>query len=94
MTHSEEQKHTTIKRGGDSLILFLQAYVQVALVAANTYFISHKTTWGIAVASFLISYIWTHNVKRIAVSTEYLRIVYSTGACLGGLTGYFIASLL
>ena len=74
--------------------LFLTAYFQVLLVSANTYFIS-KIAWiGIAVCCFGISYLWTLNVKKISAGTTIERMIYSTGAMLGGLTGVVIGKHL
>jgi hypothetical protein len=74
--------------------LFLTSYLQVALVSANTYFISKVTWLGIAICGFGISYIWTINVKQISISSLKERIIYATGAMLGGLTGVAISRIL
>lgn len=74
--------------------LFLTAYLQVLLVSANTFFIS-KTFWiGIAICGYGISYLWTINVKKIAISSHKDRFLYSFGAMLGGLSGVFISNLI
>ena len=74
--------------------LFLTAFIQVALVSFNTYLISHNMIIGIFFASFLISYVWSGNVKKISVSNQLERIIYSSGAAFGGVVGYFLANLL
>jgi hypothetical protein len=74
--------------------LFLTAYLQVALVSANTYFISRIAWLGIAICGFGISYIWTINVKQICISTLRERIVYASGAMLGGLTGVALSRII
>ena len=74
--------------------LFTTAFVQVFLVSANTYFIANLFWPGIAVAGFGISYLWTANVRRIAVSTTTARLVYATGAMLGGLAGVLMSQLI
>lgn len=73
--------------------LFLTAFLQVFLVAANTLFITRMFYFGIAIATFLISFFWTYNVKKISIATIKNRIVYCFGAMLGGLSGVFIANL-
>ena len=73
--------------------LFLTAFAQVFLVAANTLFISRLFWPGIAVAGFAISFAWSYNVKRISIGTIRERLVYCSGAMLGGLCGVFIANL-
>lgn len=76
------------------LKLFATAFMQVFFVSANTYFISQLFWIGIAVAGFSISYLWTINVKRIAIAKLKDRLVYSIGAMLGGLAGVFISKVL
>lgn len=68
--------------------LFFTGFIQVYLVAANTVFIAKGVIVGIIVSSFGISYVWTHNVKRAAMSSEFERLVYCTGATAGALSGY------
>lgn len=73
---------------------FLTGFVQVFLVSANIYFISRKNWAGIAVCGFFISYLWTINVRKVAVGSTSERIIYSTGACLGGISGVILANLI
>jgi len=73
--------------------LFIAAYLQVFLVAANTLFIARLFYPGIAVAAFAISFFWSYNVKRISIGTIPERLIYCCGAMLGGLSGVFIANL-
>lgn len=73
--------------------LFTTAFLQVFLVAANTYFISHLVWIGIAVAGFFISYIWTINVRKVNFGGKMDSFIYSLGAMFGGLAGVFIAQL-
>lgn len=74
--------------------LFLTAYLQVFFVSANVYFISNKIWIGVAICGFAISYLWTLNVKKIAISRHIDKIVYSFGATLGGLSGVFLSDLI
>jgi len=74
--------------------LFLTAFFQVALISANTYFISRAAWLGVGVCGFGISYLWSMNVKRISAGTTTERVVYSTGAMLGGLTGMLAGKIL
>ena len=74
--------------------LFLTAFVQVYLVSANTYFIANLFWPGIAIAGFGISYLWTANVRKIAVGTTTARLVYATGAMLGGLLGVLMSNII
>lgn len=74
--------------------LFLTAFVQVFLVAVNTIFLAKGIWVGVMVASFGISYTWTLNVGRIAVSIGKDRFVYAFGAMCGSLMGLLITKLI
>lgn len=74
--------------------LFFTAFLQVFLVSANTYFISRVAWLGIAVCGFGISYLWTLNVKRISAGTLSERVIYASGAMLGGLLGVVVGKLI
>lgn len=74
--------------------LFCTAFLQVFLVSANTYFIANLFYPGIAVAGFGISFLWTVNVKRIAISKLTERLIYSFGTMAGGLSGVFVSKLI
>jgi hypothetical protein len=76
------------------LRLFGTAYLQVLLVAANTVFIANHHLFAIALTALLISYVWTHNVTKIAIGREADRWVYATGAALGALCGAMLARAL
>lgn len=85
----------------NNLELFLTGYTQVILVCLNTYQISYFTKnskseilLGIAFIGFLISFVWTFNVKKIAFGNTKNRIFYSLGAALGSLTGVLLGFLL
>lgn len=74
--------------------LFLTAYLQVLLVAVNTYQISHGRYIGAVIVGFLISWVWTGNVRRISISTRMERVVYCTGAALGTVSGLCLTQLV
>jgi hypothetical protein len=74
--------------------LFFTAFLQVFLVSANTYFISQTMFIGIAICGFMISYLWTLNVQKISIASKRERIIYSSGAMLGGLSGVWVVSEL
>jgi len=46
--------------------LFVTAFIQIALVAANTVFLSKGYLPGMVVSSFGINWLWTHNVRKTA----------------------------
>lgn len=74
--------------------LFLTGFIQVVLVAINTYQIANEKYLGVFFIGFLISFVWTFNVKKIAFGTWEDRIIYSSGAALGSLTGLIISILI
>ena len=76
------------------LTLFLTGFIQVTLVAANTWFISHKHIIAMTITGFLISIVWTFNVKKVAFGGMDDRFIYATGAMMGTLLGYLIAIYL
>ena len=71
----------------NSIILLWTGFLQVFFVAINTYFISTQNLYGTVLAGFVISLIWSYNVKKIAFGSFYDRLVYAFGAGLGSVTG-------
>ena len=61
------------------------------LVAINTYQIANGKTFGVFVVGFLISLVWSWNVKKIAFGTTADRFAYALGAGTGSLGGYLAA---
>ena len=78
--------------------LFSTGFIQVYFVAVNTYFIANEMYLGVLIAAFMISWIWSFNVKKIAFGSTADRVVYALGATCGSLVGLwsssFIASVL
>ena len=72
--------------------LFKTGFLYVFLLSANTLAIARLFWVGIAVFGFLISYLWTVNVRRVTVSTRANRLAYAMGAMLGGVAGVFIVN--
>lgn len=77
----------------ERLKLYLTGYMQVFFVSANTYFIANEQYIGIAIASFMISLIWSYNVKKVAFGGLLDKIIYSLGATTGALSGLIIGKL-
>ena len=67
--------------------LFITGFLQVFCVTIQTWFISRSYMPGIVVVGFLISFIWSFNVKRIAFGSLLDRIIYSAGASAGATVG-------
>jgi len=74
--------------------LFTTGFVQVFFVAINTYFISKGIYIGVFVCGFMISLVWSWNIKRISISTFTERIYYSLGAATGSVTGLLVSTYI
>lgn len=73
------------------ITLFTTGFFQVLFVAINTYFISKEFYVGVLLCGFIISLIWSWNVKRVAFGTKQDRLIYATGAGVGSLMGLLIS---
>jgi hypothetical protein len=71
--------------------LYLTGFTQVFFVAINTYFLAQANFIGVAFASFAISFVWSHNVKKVAFGSLRDRVIYSLGAASGALAGLALA---
>lgn len=74
--------------------LFVTGFSQVFFVVLNTYFISKQYIIGIIICSFLISFIWSFNVKKIAFGENKDRFIYSLGACFGSILAFYLGKLI
>jgi hypothetical protein len=83
-------KHGVIAR----LSLFLTGFIQVYFVSVNTYFLSKEIYIGVFVAAFMISLIWSFNVKKVAFGSTADRVVYAFGATFGSLAGLWSSSFI
>lgn len=66
-------------------------FVQVVCISANTVAIAAGHLWSVMILGFLISYIWSHNVRKVAFGDEMDRVAYSLGACAGSVLGMLLA---
>ena len=73
----------------DRIKLFTTGFTQVFLVVLNTYFITREFLFGILGCGFLISFVWSHNVKKVAFGSEWDRIIYSLGAMTGSILAFY-----
>lgn len=78
----------------NKISLFLTALLQVTFVAMNVTFISEKKILPMLITGFLISLIWTFNVKKVAFGTNWDRVIYAVGAMCGTGIGYLISHSL
>ena len=70
------------------------AWLQVALISANTWLIANSMLIPAVFCGFAISFVWTFNVKRVAFGGMTDRLCYSLGACAGTATGLLGAPLI
>lgn len=75
----------------DRALLFFTGFVQVMFVSLNTYMVAKYLPLAIFLTSFMISWIWTMNVRRVVFGTAIDRFLYALGAALGSLVGASIA---
>ena len=73
------------------LSIFLTGFIQVFLVAVNTYFLTKAAIWGVFPTAFLISFVWSFNVKKLALGNMTDRIIYSAGAASGSASGLLLS---
>ena len=78
----------------DKIKLFTTGFTQVFLVVLNTYFITREFLLGILACGFLISFVWSHNVKKVAFGSEWDRIIYSLGAMTGSILAFYFGKLI
>ena len=76
------------------IALFATGFSQVFLVVLNTRFIAKEFLLGIIICGFLISFIWSHNVKKVAFGSEWDRIVYASGAMVGSVIAFYFGKLI
>lgn len=78
----------------DTIKLFITGFVQVFFVAINTYFLSKMFYIGVFLCAFMISFIWSWNVKKVVFGTFSDRVTYSLGAAFGSLIGLYVSTLI
>jgi hypothetical protein len=73
---------------------FLTSFLQIGLVAVNTFFITKGNYVAVFIVSFSISLLWAFNVSKVAISTLNQKLTYAFGAGCGAITGLFIVKIL
>ena len=74
--------------------LFLTGFIQVFFVAVNTVFLAKSLYIGVFIAAFMISIVWSFNVKKVVFSSLKDRFIYSLGAACGSCFGLLISTPL
>jgi hypothetical protein len=78
----------------NSLQLFGTGMLQVFFVAINTVFLSKSLYLGVGIAAFMISMVWSYNVKKVVFGTMRDRVAYAAGASAGSLLGLLTSEFL
>jgi hypothetical protein len=71
---------------------FFASFLQIGLVAINTFFVTKLNFQAVFIVSCCISLLWALSVSRVAISTFSQKIVYALGAGFGAVTGLFLIS--
>lgn len=74
--------------------LAVTAFLQVFFVGANTYCVVNLEWAGMLFCGFMISWMWSSNVKKMSMHTTTDRLVYSLSAMLGGTTGVLLFKMM
>lgn len=74
-------------------MLFFSAMLQVSFVAMQPLFIVNHKIIPMLLTGFLISMIWTFNIKKVAFGGWPDRLVYAIGAMCGTGFGYWISNI-
>lgn len=84
----------SLKLVKSSLQLFGTGLLQVFFVAINTVFLSKSLYLGVGIAAFMISMVWSYNVKKVVFGTVTDRVAYAAGASAGSLLGLLTSEYL
>lgn len=76
------------------LRLLSTGFLQVVFVSMNTVFIAHYQLLANTITALAVSYVWTHNVKKLAFGDEGDRWAYAIGAAIGSVSGTVLAGAL
>lgn len=83
-----------LKQVKSNLQLFGTGLLQVFFVAINTVFLSKSLYLGVGLAAFMISMVWSYNVKKVVFGTITDRVAYAAGASAGSLLGLLTSEYL
>jgi hypothetical protein len=78
----------------EKIKLVITGAIQVYFIAINTYFLSKEIYLGVIIAAFMISMVWSYNIKKIAFGTLMDRVLYSLGATIGSVAGLATSKIL
>lgn len=76
------------------ITIAITAFLQIGLVAVNTYLIAQKAYIAVFLVAVSIGVLWATNIKKVAFGTWVDIAVYALASGLGAVTGLFIADKL
>jgi len=76
------------------LKIFFTSFFQVLFVCANIVAIQKNNYIFILLLGFMISFLWCFNVEKIAISKMNEKLIYASGASIGGMVGVIITNTL
>ena len=78
----------------NNLATFFYAWAQVTLICLNTWQIANSKFVGALIVGFLISLVWTFNVRRAVLGCWKTRLIYCVGASCGTATGLSLSLII
>ena len=83
-----------IKKKQHLVSIFLSSLLQIFFVSVNTILISKEMVIQAGVCGFLLSLVWTFNIRRITIASWGERISYCLGAGIGTSSGIIFIKLI
>jgi len=78
----------------EQLKLFIMAFLQVFFTCMNIVFITNNMIFLMFITGFVISFIWSGNVKTVVFGTLKERFTYSLGGSFGVICGYWVSNFI
>ena len=83
-----------IKNKKHLVSIFLSSLLQIFFVSVNTILISKEMVIQAGVCGFLLSFVWTFNIRRITIASWGERISYCLGAAVGTSSGIMFIKVI
>jgi hypothetical protein len=83
-----------IKKKQHLVSIFFSSLLQIFFVSVNTILISREMIIQAGVCGFLLSLVWTFNIRRITIASWEERISYCLGAGIGTSSGILFIKVI
>jgi hypothetical protein len=83
-----------IKKKQHLVSIFFSSSLQIFFVSVNTILISKEMIIQAGICGFLLSLVWTFNIKRIGIASWGERISYCLGAGIGTSSGIIFIKMI